>query len=162
MRSTYVVSNIAGVITTPPAPRRTGIARLVLVLAALAGIALLQNAHCPAGMAMAAPASMSAVACAGVQSAADHDIHMPDPGDSVVQAAVVSPEVSSDHSGPALPTGIAMACLAVFLALLAALALPRLSGHAYTLLLSLPLRGPRPRSVPPRPPSLAELCVLRT
>lgn len=153
-------------ITAPPTLRRAGLVRLLVVVAALVGIALIQNAHCPA-MAMGTPMSASTgVDCTVIASGAvgEHGQENRHHAgiDTAVQALAVTSDGIADESGSMLPAGIAMACLAVFLALIVALAVPRRSERAFVFLRS-PLRtGFRPRTAPPRPPDLSELCVLRT
>lgn len=158
-------------IVAPPTLRRAGLVRLLVVVAALVGITLIQNAHCPAmamGMPMSAAAGMNAGECAVVSAGEVPDGHGYDHGhpsekDAATHAtATVGLGSAVDESGSMLPAGIAMACLAVFLALIVALAVPRRIERAFVFLRS-PLRtGVRPRTAPPRPPDLSELCVLRT
>jgi hypothetical protein len=149
--------------------RRAGIARLLVVLAVLAGIVAIQNAHCATGSAMTMSPTMTAtpVAAVGSDSGGDMPHHGIDPVThsgprDTVTAAALTPRTNADPGTPALACDIAMACLAVSLALLVALALvhPALIRSPHRL--PLPLRARRPASAPPRPPSLSALCVLRT
>ncbi|WP_157227403.1 MULTISPECIES: hypothetical protein [Nocardia] len=150
-----------------PAVRRAGILRLVVVLAALVGIALIQSGHCqasaPMDMSMTAAAA-AAGHCGPAQAGADQGMNHADHDHGAVmfQTDAAPVTTGSDQSPPAVPAGIVMACLAVFLALLAGVALLRSHWRACAIRLPLPLAGPEPRAVLPRPPSLAELCVLRT
>lgn len=135
------------------------------MLAVLAGIVAIQNAHCATGSAMTMSPTMTATLAIGSDGDMPH--HGIDPlthsgPRDTVTAAALTPRANADHRTPALACDIAMACLAVSLALLVALAFvhPALIGSPHRL--PLPLRGRRPASAPPRPPSLAALCVLRT
>jgi hypothetical protein len=157
---------IAIVNPAPPAFRSTGVVRLVVVLAALVGLALIQSPHCSAGTAMGMPAAATATASCAACGVSQADIppavHQHGPADGMLQAATVVGDMGTDHHVPAGPAGITMACLAVFLALLAGFAALRPDGRADRTRLPLLLTSPRPRQALPRPPSLAELCVLRT
>ncbi|MGN2642147.1 MULTISPECIES: hypothetical protein [Nocardia] len=150
-----------------PAVRRAGLLRLVVVLAALVGIALIGSGHCRAAAPMDMSMTASATAaghCGPAQTGADQSMNHADhdQGAVMVKASAASVTAGSDHSQPVAPAAIVMACLAVFLALLAGVALLRHHGRAHAIRIPLPLAGPEPRTVLLRPPSLAELCVLRT
>lgn len=75
--------------------------------------------------------------------------------------APMAVQVAEDPE-PVFPAGLVMACLAVFLALLAAFALPRRGGLTHRVRLVQDAEMTGVRSVLPRAPTLAELCVLRT
>lgn len=155
-------------IAVPLALRRAGFARLVVVLAALLGMLAIQNTHCTTGSAMAAMGT-SMTASASIDASSDCGA-MHQTIDPTVSAhhhdaeAVADPAsaASTDHASPMLPCDIAMACLAVFLALLTVLAV------IPALLRRMPVdplravRGRCPVPAVPRPPRLAELCILRT
>ncbi|GAD83339.1 hypothetical protein NCAST_19_00410 [Nocardia asteroides NBRC 15531] len=160
-------STILIVTSAPPATHRTGLLRLVVVLAAMVGIALIQSGHCQAAasMDMSMASSFTTVGpCGPAHTGTDQNAIHPghDQGAEMVQVESASVTAGSEHAQPAVPAAIVMACLAVFLALLAGMALPRHLGRVYSIRTPLPLDGPEPASVLPRPPSLAELCVLRT
>ncbi|MEV0464277.1 hypothetical protein AB0I30_25150 [Nocardia tengchongensis] len=162
-----------------PHPRRDGLSRLLVVLAALLGMLLLQNAHCTAGMAMGMPMTPDMPMTVGLTgdsagqpagpSTDRLDSHGTDassafvaeaPGAVTTDTAADTPALR-DHpqaSGP----GIGMACLAMFLALLSLLALRYLHAPRPWIRTSLPTPAHRLIAALPRPLSLAELCVLRT
>ncbi|WP_405139111.1 hypothetical protein [Nocardia sp. NBC_01388] len=153
---------------------RAAFAQLVVVLAGLVGIALVQGALCQAAMSMGGMdmAMEQPVAAVGVvvqdigsiPVASDPILHVESAmqhADIGVREVVAAVDVMDGRSAPA-PAGIVMACLAVFLALLTVLAIPRRGGASYVIRSRRPGRAVRPRSALPRAPSLAELCVLRT
>ncbi|MFE3758170.1 hypothetical protein ACFXO9_28025 [Nocardia tengchongensis] len=158
-----------------PHPRRDGLSRLLVVLAALLGMLLLQNAHCTAGMAMGMPMTPDMPMTVGLtgDSAGPSmdrlDSHSTDTSSAFVAEApgAVTSDTAADT--PALPDhprasgpGIGMACLAMFLALLSLLALRYLHAPRPWIRTSLPTPAHRLIAALPRPLSLAELCVLRT
>ncbi|MFI7190038.1 hypothetical protein ACIBQ0_09915 [Nocardia nova] len=152
-------------IAAPPALRRAGLARLVVVLAALLGMLAIQNTHCTAGSAMgtsmtAAASIVSPGDCGAMHQAADSvaNAHQHD----AVAVADSGITARADHASPMLACDIAMACLAVFLALLTVLAVaPQLVGRVRADS-QRAVRRQCPVPAVPRPPSLAELCILRT
>lgn len=152
-------------------PRRVGLLRLAVVVSAFVGIALIQGAQCQAGMPMGMAQSLATIDGAtsdrcGVVSVDAKGGHEADDGhDSgmgiVVPDAPMAVPVAEDPE-PVVPAGLVMACLAVFLALLVAFALPRRGGIAHRVRLVQAVGMTRVRSALPRAPTLAELCVLRT
>ncbi|MFC4377322.1 hypothetical protein ACFO5K_24885 [Nocardia halotolerans] len=147
-------------ISASTASQRGGLLRLMLVLAALVGFALMQTGHCQAGPMM--NMSMASPVMAATDS--DHASEQSSPAVSTAPAVAMDSAVEQpvDSDRPAAPAGIMMACLAMFLALSAAVALLRRPGSGWRGRRPVTAERSRPRSAPPRPPSLAELCVLRT
>lgn len=154
---------IAAVMIASTASQRAGLLRLAVVLAALVGIALIQSGHCQAGatMEMSTGSSMTSVAA---EADSAHPVEHQSRTESVASAAAVNNAVEQlgEDDRPVAPAGIMMACLAMFLALSAAVALLRRPGSGWRGSHPIPTERLLSGSVPPRPPSLAELCVLRT
>ncbi|MFI7189948.1 hypothetical protein ACIBQ0_09455 [Nocardia nova] len=156
-------------IAVPPAVRGAGAARLLVVLAALLGILAIQNTHCSAGSAMAMGPSMTMAASTGASSdcgqmrqGATGDPMVGPQQPTTVAVAEASMHTHADHASPALPCDIAMACLAVFLSLLTVLAVALPMLGRVRVHFPRPIRDLRRVSAPSRPPSLCELCILRT
>ncbi|MEV4158425.1 hypothetical protein AB0J48_35950 [Nocardia salmonicida] len=159
-------------ITVSPV-RRAAVLRFAVLLAALVGFAVLQGAQCHAAMA-AMPTTMTVTAeqCGFMPASSDtgnQSSASPLPDDSMlaVQASSATEGVSAAaaHESPASakPTaGFAMACLAVFLTLLTILALVRRVRNALFPIGDHRIPVPVLVSAVPRPPTLAQLCVLRT
>ncbi|GAD87046.1 MULTISPECIES: hypothetical protein [Nocardia] len=154
-----------------PQRRRAGFLRLAVMLAALVGVALIQGAQCHAasmaGMTMPTIGTFATGPCGPITADADPGDHHDTAAAPIQdQPTVIADDLMAapdDHQTEAAPAaGLAMACLAVFLALLTVLAIAGSLRRA--LLIGRYHQPPSPvlRSVLPRPPSLAELCILRT
>jgi len=145
--------------------RRVGVGRLLVVAAALLGMFLLQNAHCAAdGGGSMAPAFRIMINsdgdCVAMSHVGQDATAAPAHGEGIVHAAVTAPHVMADRMHPA--GQVTMACLAVFLALMTALAVLSPIGSALRVRISSPVRLHRPTCALPRALTLAQLCVLRT
>ncbi|TLG08836.1 hypothetical protein FEK35_16805 [Nocardia cyriacigeorgica] len=165
--ASFLLQFVLVVIAALPAARRAGIARLLVVLALVAGIVAIQNAHCAAGSAMTMKPAMTTAAALGSDGGGEMTHRAIDPATHsgpryAVTAAVLMPSTNAEHGAPTPACDTAMACLAVSVALLVTLAIvhPALIRSRHRL--PLPLRARYPVSALPRPPSLAALCVLRT
>lgn len=142
---------------------RVGAGRLLVVAAVLLGMFLLQNAHCAAdGGRSTAPAFRIVINSDGDCVAMSHlgDDATPAHGEGIVAAAATVSHGIGDQTHP--EGQVTMACLAVFLALLTAVAMlspigsiPRVRPYG-----SVDFR--RPMCVLPRALTLSQLCVLRT
>ncbi|MGW5440739.1 MULTISPECIES: hypothetical protein [Nocardia] len=160
-------------IFAPLAPRRVALLRLAVVVSAFVGIALIQGTQCQAGMPMGTARAQAVAAIDGatvdqcgavpIDARAEHQV---DPGhDSAMGVAGLDAPIAvavAEDLDPVLPAGLVMACLAAFLALLVVFALPRRGGFAHRVRLVQDVGMTGVRSVLPRAPTLAELCVLRT
>ncbi|MGY0499394.1 hypothetical protein ACWZHB_13000 [Nocardia sp. FBN12] len=151
--------------STAPVPRRTGVARLVAVLAALVGIAVLEGSPCHAAM-----------SAGSVVMSTDHcEMGIGQPIFVYSSEAMDTPrstgtDVEGRHEQTIdqpperlspMPAGVMMACLAVFLALLAVLVTARLDATVSPLPVGHPPRTLPRRTAFSRKPSQYELCVLR-
>ncbi|MGW4632860.1 hypothetical protein [Nocardia sp. NPDC004415] len=158
-------------IAAPHQQRRTGFLRLAMMLAALVGVALIQGAQCHAasmaGMIMPTTGAVAAGQCGlADDNASPGDRHDAAGGYEQDQHAIIADDAMTmaedEQSGVGLAAGLAMACLAIFLAVLTVLAI---AGPVQRALLGgLDPQPPIPvlHPVLPRPPSLAQLCILRT
>lgn len=145
-----------------PALRRVGAGRLLVVAAVLLGMFLLQNAHCAAESGPAPTFRIminSEGNCVAMSHVGDDATPASAAGAGIVRAAVNTVHAKAPH--PAVQ--VTMACLAVFLALLTALAalLPPF-GFALRSRSFPPVIFHRPGRVLPRALTLSQLCVLRT
>ncbi|GAD83366.1 hypothetical protein FEK33_21150 [Nocardia asteroides NBRC 15531] len=154
-------------IFAPMTPRRVALLRLAVVLSAFVGIALAHGTQCQTGMPMGM--THSAAVLSGVTGHCgaqvdDSDIHQHDNGlDSEVAAEATNTSLTPVDDAEHAPTvGLAMACLAAFLALLATFAFPRKEIVAIVLRRTQDMGMTGVRSALPRAPTLAELCVSRT
>ncbi|MFJ8814827.1 DUF6153 family protein [Amycolatopsis thermoflava] len=143
---------------------RGHLARLVAVLAVLAGLVLLHSPHCTDGMSamphLSASAGSATMTDAGSQPAAMvGQFSAVCPAIEAEGAGVVA--VGSSHGSDGMG-GLLATCLAFIVAVLATLLGLRPSWRAVGLMARLPERVARIRAVLPRAPSLAELCLLRT
>ncbi|TDP38637.1 hypothetical protein DFR75_103294 [Nocardia ignorata] len=147
-------------------PRRAALLRLAIVLSALVGIALVHGAQCQAGMPMGMAQSVVMRDDAGQCGARGDDpsSHAHDRGHDSGKGvqAPDAPMPMVEDAAPAPPVGLAMACLAAFLALLAVFVFARREVTVTVLrqVQNVGLTGVR--AVLPRAPTLAQLCVLRT
>ncbi|BDT85569.1 MULTISPECIES: hypothetical protein [Nocardia] len=154
-------------IFAPMIPRRAALLRLAVVLSAFVGIALVQGAQCQTGMPMGMVQSavmfdgVAGQCATGVNgpSAHEHD-HGHDSGMGIDMPD--TPMAMADDAAPTPPAGLVMACLAAFLALLAAFMFPRREVVTTALRQAQDVGITGVRAVLPRAPTLAELCVLRT
>ncbi|MBU3062171.1 hypothetical protein KO481_11620 [Nocardia sp. NEAU-G5] len=145
--------------------RRVGAGRLLVVAAVLLGMFLLQNAHCAAdGGGPTVPAVRILINsdgdCVAMSHIGDDATPVPAPGEGNVAAVAMVSHGGGDRTHPA--GQVTMACLAVFLALLTAVAMlspirsmPRVRPCG-------PVNVRRPTCVLPRALTLSQLCVLRT
>lgn len=162
---------------TIPTLSRAGLTRLVAVFAALVAMALIDGIPCHAAMsssstamAMAHPNEVGIAKPMSVSTNIAVDTMQSVATDSVSSAALLlsgvrQPVQAKDAMYEGLsptPVGVVMACLAVFLALLAVLVMVRPDVTVS------PLPVVHPRGLLPRrtvrswTPSLHELCILRT
>ncbi|NKY34921.1 hypothetical protein HGA13_17855 [Nocardia speluncae] len=161
-----MLSRIAAVVSVASPARRAGLLRLGVMLAALIGIALVQSGHCRAGdtmgMSMAGPAdhSVSQVVSTPQPDASQETLHH-DRGAAVIPVTGAL-AVGVVDLGPMPPAGITMACLAMFLALLAATVHLARGSEVSLVRCAFPRSGRRFTGALPRPPNLTELCVMRT
>jgi hypothetical protein len=159
-----------------PQAARGHLARLVAVLAVLAGLVLLHSPHCTDGMSAlphlaASVGSGTASATASCGSSARMLEAGSQPATMVDQLAAVCPVVGaagvgtvaagSSHGADGMG-GLLATCLAFIVAVLATLLGVRPSWQQVGLVARLSERAARIRAVVPRAPSLAELCLLRT
>lgn len=144
---------------------RAGFARLVAVLAALVGIALIEGAPCHAAMSttsMAMQMSVSAMDVTRSVAAAATPVVAKSLSDMTVAAHPRwSIDVTYEELSPA-PAGVMMACLAAFLALLAVVVMVRPGTAVSPVPVEKPQEVPSRHVVPSRKPNLHELCILRT
>ncbi len=148
-------------------PRRAALLRLAVVLSAFVGIALVHGAQCQTGMPMGMVQSVvvldgAAGQCDTVASDPGPHEHDHGLGSGTGVNASDSPMTMADDAAPAPPVGLVMACLAAFLALLAAFVFARRGVVATVLLQAQDVGMTGVRAVLPRAPTLAQLCVLRT
>jgi peptidoglycan/LPS O-acetylase OafA/YrhL len=152
---------------------RGHLARLVAVLAVLAGLVLLHSPHCTDGMTAmphlaASVGSGTSTAAASCGSSATMTEPGSQPATTADQLAAVCPAAGvgavaagSSHGSDGMG-GLLATCLAFIVAVLAALLGVRPSRQQIGLVARLSDYATRIRAVVPRAPSLAELCVLRT
>jgi hypothetical protein len=152
---------------------RGHLARLVAVLAVLAGLVLLHSPHCTDGMTTmphlaASVGSGTATAAASCGSSATMTEAGNQPATMAARPAAVCPAagvgavaVGSSHGSDGVG-GLLATCLAFIVAVLAALLGVRPFWRQVGLVARLSDCATRIRAVVPRAPSLAELCVLRT
>ncbi|MGX1806009.1 hypothetical protein ACWIGI_09850 [Nocardia sp. NPDC055321] len=137
---------------------RAGLARVLAVLAALIGLALLQSSPC---LDQAGTAAAHALAHGTADPGSGPGAAPAPSGADLFEAAVGALDIESPAPDFDVPVELAAWCVAVLIAALALLA--RRTGHTWAL--SAPVRaGPDIRAVhhPRRAYSLAMLCVLRT
>ncbi|WP_157367715.1 hypothetical protein [Alloactinosynnema sp. L-07] len=162
--------------TARPAQAARGhLARLVAVVAVLAGLALAVGLQCTDGMAMpmAHPAT-SAAAGTGcglpATMATDHGLGHVVPADiGLPSGACPAPNMAAtfafardDASGTHDLGGMLATCLAFLIAAVTAVAVLRPAVVRGVVRVLPPVRVAVVRAVRPRAPSLAELCLLRT
>ncbi|WP_249643807.1 hypothetical protein [Nocardia sputi] len=145
---------------TATLPSRTVCARLLVVLAALGGIALAHGLQCEDGMpAMSAPMSMTHSIMQSAQTTGGAADQM----DQLVAGTLPAVKTVGDAVGePMTLGGILAACMVVVLTWLA---ISTLRLRQTSAVLVCPIRaGPTraARAASPRAPTLAQLCVLRT
>lgn len=151
---------------------RGHLARLVAVLAVLAGLVLLHSPHCTDGMTAmphlaTSAGSGTATAAISCGSSATMTEAGSQPATMAHQLAAVCPAVAgvvaagSSHGSDGMG-GLLATCLAFIVAVLATLLGLRPSWQQVALIARLSERVTRIRAVVPRAPSLAELCLLRT
>ncbi|MFI7676315.1 hypothetical protein [Actinophytocola sp. NPDC049390] len=159
----------------PVLAARGRLARLVAVLAVLAGLAVAVGLQCTDGMAMPmAHGATSAGASAPCGSQADMTASHPEasgmPADTgqlaaacpVLGAAVALANADEGSSRSGGLGGVLATCLAFILAVVAAMAVLRPSHFRGVVRMLRPARVAVTRALRPQAPSLAELCLLRT
>lgn len=154
---------------------RGHLARLVAVLAVLAGLAVVVGLQCTDGMAMAmahgATSATAAMTCGApaAMAASPAPERLVPADDSRLTAACAAPSTAAafafakdESSGSGGLGGMLATCLAFLVAVVGAVAALRPAGMRSVMMTLRSARVVVIRAIRPRTPSLAELCLLRT